>query len=114
VIPARNLRCVFTGLPGDSLHHLSGTGEDGKHFDRHLVMPLLLQQHSLEHQQWRILGIGDASGCDPAVLRLRRIGCFLARLGEHHGPNTIVLPGDSVLHLGRSLWSIADYFEDRT
>jgi hypothetical protein len=105
---ADSYRCVFhSERPADHLHHVTGRDADGDYLDPLLVVPLAHRQHVVEHQAWNVAGIGDgAAGSN--VLRLRRVGHLLVRMGEHHGIGFVVLPASFVRQMGLMLHRVAD------
>jgi hypothetical protein len=107
VRPAREWRCPFTGEPADQLHHLTCRGADGKYLDPEFVVPLVVDQHVIEHQVSDRSGVGEDVRANPNWLRLRRTGLFLVRLGEFHGEGTVTLPSPFVRQLGLLLLRVA-------
>ncbi len=105
---ARDHRCVFVGQRADHLHHASGRDGAGRYLDPLLVVPLTRRQHVVEHTSWSVLGIADGSVIAPDLLRLRRTGHLLVRLGVHHEGRTVQLPPLFVVELGRLLNRLAE------
>ena len=105
--PAREWRCPFTGEPADELHHPTGRDADGEYLDRELGVPLVLDQHVIEHQVWDRTEIGEDVVANPTWLRLRRVGQLLVRLGEFHGEGSVTLPSPFVRQLGFLLLRVA-------
>jgi len=105
------LVCVFTGRAADHLHHATGRGPDGRYLDADLVVPLARRMHVVEHAALRRSGLDEVTRVSPTVLRLRRAGHLLVRLGEHHGEGSVTLPAPSVRALGRMLGEVADDIE---
>ena len=95
------------GEPADQLHHLTGCDADGEYLDDELVVPLVLDQHVIEHQIWDRTAVGEDVRADPTWLRLRRVAQFLVRLGEFHGEGTVILPSPFVRQLGFLLLRLA-------
>jgi hypothetical protein len=104
---APDYRCVFLGQRADEFHHVSGRAVDGTYFDSDLVVPLCRRMHVVEHQVWRLAGIGEGVAMAVDALRLRRMGCLLVRLGDHAGDGVVTLPSVSVRELGNALSRIA-------
>ena len=108
---AADSRCVFLGRDADHYHHLSGRHADGHYLDPSLVIPLARRQHVVEHQGWRVAGIGEGMRTVDNVLRLCRIAHMLVRLGEHRGIGVVVLPATMVRELGKVLQRISKDLE---
>ena len=102
------LVCIFTGRPADHFHHATGRGLDGRYLNADLVVPLVRRMHVVEHAALRRSGLDEATQLSPTVLRLRRAGHLLVRLGEHHGEGSVTLPAPSVRALGEMLNEVAD------
>ena len=107
---ARDHHCVFLGRTADHLHHVTGRDIDGVYLDPHLVVPLARVQHVLEHQCWAPLFADRVAG-NANVLRLRRTGHLLIRLGQHEGNRRVTLPAETILQLGLMLQLIVDDLE---
>lgn len=105
--PAREWKCPFTGEPADELHHPTGRDADDEYLDSELLIPLVLDQHVIEHQVWQRTAVGEKVRGNPTWLRLRRVGQFLVRLGEFHGEGTVTLPSPFVRQLGFLLLRVA-------
>lgn len=99
---------MFTDLRPVQMHHVTGRFANGAYLDTDLKIPLSHRQHVLEHQGWRAIGIGDVEPGNPFVLRLRRTGHLLIRLGDHHGCGVIALPAPTARQLGLMFHRIAD------
>jgi hypothetical protein len=110
---AREWNCPFTGQPADALHHETGRDADGEYLDPELVLPLVRDQHVLEHQIWRMTGIGENLRADSNWLRCCRMGQQLVRLGKFHGDGTVTLPAAFVLQLGLFLLRMAAAWIER-
>jgi hypothetical protein len=108
---ARDYLCVFTGRPADELHHASGKDALGVYLDECLLFPVVLRQHVVEHQGWPVAGVAEGLDADPNMLRLRRVGLLLVRLGEHHKSGLVRLPAESVSELGLMLHRVTDDLE---
>src|SRR5664280_2283809 len=107
---AKDWSCPFTGRKGD--HHMTGRSADGDYLDPDLVVPLVAEQHRLEHQSWDP-SFADSVEGTPAVLCLRRIAHLFVRLGEHCEGGLVVLPATVVHQVGATLHRIADRLEGR-
>ncbi len=104
---AADYRCVFLGRPADHFHHTSGTDVDGVYLDPDLYLPVVRRLHVSGHQVWNLAGCGDGTDAAPNVLRLRRSGLDLVRLGEFHTGGDVELPALFVVELGRMLQRVA-------
>jgi len=104
---ARDFECAFTGQPADELHHPTGRNAAGRYLDPDFVLPTVRRQHNLEHQSWGP-SYKETVVDDPDVLRLRRTGHLLIRLGEHRTGASVELPAAFAVALGLMLHQIAD------
>ena len=97
----------FNGRQAEHLHHVTGKDADGRYFDPMFMIPLTSIQHVREHQSWGPMFKDRVHG-DDAMLRLRRAGHLLVRLGDHHAGDGVVLPALFVHHLGLVLHEVAN------
>jgi hypothetical protein len=95
-------------------HHPTGRDANGDYLDPGLTVGLSRRQHVVEHQGWRVAGFGEGSKAADNVLRLRRLGHLLVRMGEHHGIGVVVLPASLVRTIGRVMQRIANDLDMET
>lgn len=110
---AADFLCVFLGRRADHLHHPSGRDRHGNYLDPDLVIPLVREQHDLEHVALNLTLFGDDSDLPDDVLRLRRNAHFLLRLVDHHGTETIAVPARYLGELALMLHRVARNREER-